>query len=352
MYHAHLRGTHREAGFRWGSLLLKHKNILTGHIPFDITAERMEYAMACEPVYRRYYPEILEEIWGLSEGQQCDGQILKTVLFSMYAIPPFSCCSCFAVSDGENALLGRNSDFLTELEKLNMNVIYRLSDGAYAFTGNTTAFVEMEDGVNEHGLAAGLTTVAPFVRRPGFNAGLLLRYLLEKCRSVPEAIAALNSIPIASPLTLTMADASGSIAVAECLPGRVEIAHTMSGTPQNKKPSFVCATNKFHLPPMTPFNLPDIDDWNAEERYQTMFRALRERKASADSSRTENSTDQNLDFAQNLLSGQNGFICQYDRATGKDTVWSVIYDLKTPRIFRAEGNPSRRTHREDNRFFK
>ena len=23
MYHAHLRGTHREAGFRWGSLLLK-----------------------------------------------------------------------------------------------------------------------------------------------------------------------------------------------------------------------------------------------------------------------------------------------------------------------------------------
>ena len=145
--------------------------------------------MACEPVYRRYYPEILEEIQGLSEGQQCDGQILKTVLFSMYAIPPFSCCSCFAVSDGENALLGRNSDFLTELEKLNMNVIYRLSDGAYAFTGNTTAFVEMEDGVNEHGLAAGLTTVAPFVRRPGFTAGLLLRYLLEKCRAVPEAVA-------------------------------------------------------------------------------------------------------------------------------------------------------------------
>ena len=73
--------------------------------------------MACEPIYRRYYPEIQ----GLSEGQQCDGQVLKTVLFSMYAIP-----------DGENALLGRNSDFLTELEKLNMNVIYRLSDGAYA----------------------------------------------------------------------------------------------------------------------------------------------------------------------------------------------------------------------------
>ena len=337
MYHAHLRGTHREAGFRWGSLLLKHKNILTGHIPFDITAERMEYAMACEPIYRRYYPEIQ----GLSEGQQCDGQVLKTVLFSMYAIP-----------DGENALLGRNSDFLTELEKLNMNVIYRLSDGAYAFTGNTTAFVEMEDGVNEHGLAAGLTTVAPFVRQPGFNAGLLLRYLLEKCRSVPEAVSALNSIPIASPLTLTMADASGSIAVAECLPGRVEITNTMSGTAQKKKNSFVSAANKFHLPPMPPFNLPDIDDWNAEERYQTMLRALRQREASADSSRTENSTDQNLDFAQNLLSGQNGFICQYDRATGKDTVWSVIYDLKTPRIFRAEGNPSRRKHREDNRFFK
>ena len=26
MYHAHFRGTHYEAGYRWGSLLFKHQN--------------------------------------------------------------------------------------------------------------------------------------------------------------------------------------------------------------------------------------------------------------------------------------------------------------------------------------
>ena len=44
MYHAHFRGTHYEAGFRWGSLLLKHQNIILENIPFEITQERIDYA--------------------------------------------------------------------------------------------------------------------------------------------------------------------------------------------------------------------------------------------------------------------------------------------------------------------
>ena len=42
MYHAHFRGTHYEAGFRWGSLLLKHKNIILENIPFEITQELLK----------------------------------------------------------------------------------------------------------------------------------------------------------------------------------------------------------------------------------------------------------------------------------------------------------------------
>lgn len=58
-----------------------------------------------------------------------------------------------------------------------------------------------------------------------------------------------------------------------------------------------------------------------------------------------------LDEAKDLLAGKNGFLCQYDRKTGKDTVWSVIYALKERRIYRAEGNPARRGFKEDRRFF-
>ena len=86
--------------------------------------------MSCLPIYEEYYHEITEEIQGLADGQHCDVRILQAVLFSMYSMPPVCNCSCFAFNAGQEVLLGRNSDFLTEIEKLNLNVIYRLTDGA------------------------------------------------------------------------------------------------------------------------------------------------------------------------------------------------------------------------------
>ena len=198
MYHSHFRGTHYEIGFRWGSLLLRHKNIILNHIPFQITQERIDFALSCIPIYKKYFPEILDEIQGIADGQACSVQMLQAVLFSMYAMPPSCNCSCFAVINDNRAILGRNSDFLTDLEKLNLNVIYKFTADAYSFTGNTTAFVEMEDGVNEHGLAVGLTSVYPYGRAAGFNAGLLLRYFLERCRNIQDVIACLKYLPISS----------------------------------------------------------------------------------------------------------------------------------------------------------
>ena len=333
MYHAHFRGTHYEAGFRWGSLLLKHQNIILENIPFEISQERIDYASSCLPIYEKFYHEIIEEIQGLADGQHCDVRILQAVLFSMYSMPPACNCSCFAFTTGQEILLGRNSDFLTEIEKLNMNVIYRLTDGAYSFTGNTTAFVEVEDGVNEYGLAAGLTSVYPIQHKPGFNAGLLLRYLLEKCKNVSEAISCLHQLPIASAQTLTLADISGEIALVECTPDRVEVTTSFSNTHP-----FVCDTNAFHLTNMMQYNRVGIDDWFAETRFQTMISAF------------QNTKKIDLVFARKLLSGDYGFLCQYDRSTGKDTVWSVIYNLKQHKIYRSEGNPRRCNFKEDTRF--
>ncbi len=62
--------------------------------------------------------------------------------------------------------------------------------------GNTTAFCELEDGVNEYGLAVGLTYVYPTIRKPGWNAGYLVRYLLERCKTVSEALGCLRRLDI------------------------------------------------------------------------------------------------------------------------------------------------------------
>lgn len=89
---------------------------------------------------------------------------------------------------------------------------------------------------------------------------------------------------------------------------------------------------------MMQYNRAGIDDWFAETRFQTMMSAF------------QNTKKFDLVFARKLLSGNYGFLCQYDRSTGKDTVWSVIYDLKQHKIYRSEGNPGRRNFKEDTRF--
>jgi predicted choloylglycine hydrolase len=226
----------------------------------------------------------------------------------------------------------RNSDFLVSIEKLYMNCLYSL-DNAYAFNGNTTAYVEMEDGVNEHGLAAGLCFVYPKVNKPGFNAGMLIRYILEKCKTTGDAITALKSLPIASSQTITLADASGDIAVIECNAEKLVIIRPESGR------NFVAAANCFVSNEMQPYRNTEIDDWRADDRYQTAHDAM-----------ANNPKKLSVEFAEDILAGRYGFMCQYDRKTNADTVWSVVYDLKRKQTWRTEGNPSRKAFIEDARM--
>lgn len=315
MYHARFKGTHYEIGLKWGTQLLKYGNILLDNVPFPISQERIDFARVCRPFYEKWYPQVLEEIKGIAEGQKAEIDKLEAVLFSMYCIMPENKCSCFAFREGEHIVLARNSDFLPETEKLNMNCIYKCSDGSHAFQGNTTAFVEMEDGVNEYGLAIGLTSVYPKGLGYGLNAGMLLRYGMERCRSVDDFIETLRRLPIASSQTFTAVDGMGTAAVIECNTDKVEVCYV------NQRKQFVSAVNTFMLDGMKPYRIKETDDWNAEERYATIDNAFcQERKKEA------------VLFAMDVLSGKYGFICQYDRKTGKDTVWSVIYDVGGKKI--------------------
>lgn len=333
MYHTRFCGTHYDIGHRYGSVLRKNGKFILEQVPWPIGTAQISFAAACRPYYEQYFPKILDEIRGLADGQGCPAARLETVLFCMYCMVPSCHCSHFAVRNQRTVLFGRNSDFLTCIEKLYTNNIYHFTDGAYAFNGNTTAFLEMEDGVNEHGLAAGLTMVPARTVRPGMNAGMVLRMILETCTNVPDAKKLLEKLPLASGQTFVLADREGRIALIECGPSGMEFQ-----IPDGPE-AFVCATNRFHLKSMIGCNGEDVDDWQAEERYQTLLHTLRAGYAAF-----------TLEDAKDLLSGRNGFICQYDRKTGKDTVWSVLYEAGSGRLWRAEGNPSRRSYREDTRF--
>lgn len=213
-----------------------------------------------------------------------------------------------------------------------MNVIYDVPALSRSFTANTTSFIQMEDGVNRHGLAVGLTSVLPRRIKPGMNAGLLLRFFLEKCRNVDEVIQSIAEIPVSSSQTFTAADPSGRIALIECSSEHISVSSTP--LPQD----FLCAVNSFHLTTMDSRQKAAAEGWFSERRYRTMRDSLIKGRVADASS------------APKLLGGEYGFLCQYPPSTGKDTVWSVVYDLANRKIYRAEGNPQRCPFRQEQSF--
>ncbi|MHB1154725.1 MAG: C45 family autoproteolytic acyltransferase/hydrolase [Eubacteriales bacterium] len=328
MYHGRFKGSHYDAGYKYGNLIKKNGVLLNSCPTFPVDEARIAFGKVCVNEVKKYYPEVVEEVLGLADGNGASFDFLAAMIFTMYCYDTGTHCSCFAFKKSESAVFGRNSDFLVSIEKLYMNVLYKL-DNAYSFNGNTTAFVEMEDGVNEYGLAVGLTFVPVKRVKAGFNVGILTRYLLEKCRSVDEAMNCIKKLPIASGGTLTIADAFGNMAVVELSADEIEII--------SPNDNFVCTANIFNSDKMRKYYLPDFDTWQAKERYDTMNAAL-------------SHNEHTVSFAEKLLSGKYGFMCQYNRKDNADTVWSVVYDLAGKKIYRVEGNPGRKAFKEDIRF--
>ena len=328
MYHGRFKKSHYEAGYRFGVLSLKNGHTLNDKIALHMTQEKRKFMQKCLPFYQKEYPEILEEIKGIADGQGISYEDLLVFLLTMYCFDMNFHCTCFAYADENQIIFGRNSDFLIALEKLYMNCLYQLGD-VYHFQGNTTAFVEMEDGINEHGLAVGLTFICPTQIKPGLNAGMLVRYLLEKCKTTKEAIAALKRLPIASSQTITLADCYGDIVVVECDCEGIEMIR-----PKNNE-NFVVTTNHFHSKTFINKRVSGFDDWNSDERYHKAYLDFKEIGSMF-----------SMDSAVKILSDTS----QRNRKNGGDTVWSVIYDIKNKSILRVEGNPSRKKYKKDERW--
>lgn len=329
MYHSRYKGSHYQAGFRYGEILKKNGVSLENMETMIVPKERVEYFKQTEPIYKEQFPEVLEEIKGMSEGNGIEYQQLASVLLSMYSYTIYNFCTCIAFLTKDNHIVfGRNSDFLTSLEKAYSSCYYQL-DTSYQFIGNTTAFVEMEDGINEHGLAVGLTFVYAKEKVPGLNAGMLVRYLLEKCKTVKECLTALETLTIGSSQTLTIVD-STEMVIVECNPYQKVIIRP-------KDNAYVFTTNDFQSNSMQKYRHDLEDTIHSQERFLVAKEALSKTK------------ELSLTFMQELLSGKHGFMCQYDRKTGIDTVWSSIYDITDKRIYRVEGNPSRKRYIEDKR---
>lgn len=328
MYHSRFSSSHYNAGLKYGLKLKNNRKYIDEKLK-NINSEMLDFGLKSAIICKKEYPEFLDELKGISDGLEVDFSCFSSFIFCMYNFMFNNYCSCFTFKDCENIIFGRNSDYLVEFKNVCDSCYYHL-DNSYSFVGNTTAMSEIEDGVNEFGFAAGLTFVYPSLIKPGLNGGVIVRNLLEKCRDVNEGIEKLKNLTISSSQNILMADRYGYMALVECNCEDINIIR--------QKNNFLCCKNDFNSIKMKKYSCSIEDEIYSRERYKTMYNFLLKQKKCL------------FEYASSLLKGKNGFMCDYDKHSKMDTLWSSVYVLNKNEAYIYDGNPKRKTYKVDKRL--
>lgn len=232
-----LRGGYYEMGLQYGRRLARR-----GFDPPPASPEKIAFAGECEEVVARHAPKLLDELRGVVDGGRLDADPVRAFALALGEGPA---CSVVAIS-GEHTvdgrpLFGRNFDFL-EWDLPYQETYRTYPAGRLASLGCTDVMVGREDGVNEAGLAMAQTHVSGRGHEAGVLFSIAGRIILDRCRSVPEAVALLREVPHVRANNWLLADAGGNIAVVEACPGGVAATYASDG--------FVVATNHFRSPEM------------------------------------------------------------------------------------------------------
>jgi predicted choloylglycine hydrolase len=177
-------------------------------------------------LFERHMPElvpVLDRLAGQVEGPYADALLTMTGLRPFFA-------GCSQVG-GPNSLL-RNYDF--DPDDCEGTVV--ASHFLRRVIGTQDTGWGLLDGMNDAGLAVSLTFGGRFEHGPGFGVILVLRYLLETCAGVDEAVDRLRSIPVSLPQNITLVDAD-----------RAATVYVGPDIPLTAAPD-ACATNHQHLP--------------------------------------------------------------------------------------------------------
>lgn len=164
--------------------------------------------LTCRNALKEYMPELMptyEKILDISGGRDIVARAL-----SMYCPPAyFSACSQAIWVRGDNPLLIRSYDY--HPEHFEGVMLFSQWDKRKVI-GMSDCLWGLVDGFNDSGLAISLAFGGRTSTGIGFGIPLILRYALETCDTVEEAVAVLRRVPSHMSYNLSLVDKSGGFA--------------------------------------------------------------------------------------------------------------------------------------------
>jgi predicted choloylglycine hydrolase len=183
-------------------------------------------ARRARTLFEEHLPELVPLLDRLAD--QVDRPHARTLLTMAAVTPFFAACT----QAGGNGRLLRNYDFRPDdcegaiVRSRFLRPVIGMQEGGWGLL----------DGMNDAGLAVSLTFGGRLVSGPGFAVNIVLRLLLETCRTVTEAVERLRTIPIMIPWNVTLVDADRAVTV--YLGPDIELTEAPDA----------CAANHQHLP--------------------------------------------------------------------------------------------------------
>ena len=343
MYHPRFKGQPYEMGKKMGTFFKKAKV----KFPINLDPFQIEFGKKSGKLLQEYFPEAVAEIKGITDVIELNNELFTSWMMCMGCCLEISDgasvevrgCTAFSFTHKGKVIHGRDNDLPPFLKRVSKSIYYQ-PENKLRFILNTSSFINGEEGINEFGLVVAMTFVKPKIEeiKPGINSVFLVRYLLENCKTVADGIEALQKLPIASSCNILLTDKKGDMVVVECNPVKLNIRYPEQNNYGN---NFIITVNHFTSKEMWKHDASNRMLFSSGKRYQTVLNAL-----------TKMEFNDCVQYAKDILRGEFGFICQYERNLNFETIWSSVFDISGNKIYRAEGNPQKVKYIEDKRLFK
>lgn len=181
----------------------------------DINASALRYA---EKQFHHHLPEI-EPIYQQLRDIANDDPVAAQFLTG-FQPPPYLVNCSQAVLIGDKPLLIRNYDLSPDLSE---NLVSQTHWLGRKVMGSNECLWGLNDGINQSGLVASLTFGGSQEVGVGFGVPFIMRYLLQICDNVREAIDVLKRVPSHMAYNITLLDRNADFATVMIAPNKEAI---------------------------------------------------------------------------------------------------------------------------------
>ena len=278
-------------------------------------------------VYKKYYPEMLQELEAMAESGNFNKDKLiysflcDEILWYKDKFNPKKACTIFGVKSKNGIFVGRNYDWLPIAEKFfeaykfdnpKRNAFIALTDmgiGIGAEANPKEMYYNADDVINNKGLFVGITFAYTDKWSHGLSCIHMTKLIAETCSTTKEAIKVFEKIPLCCPKNFFIADKNGDMAIVEHTSEKFKVRYP--------KDDVLIQTNHYVDPELANEDtvLREVPYHNTFIRYYETLQKINFKKDKF-----------NFSDIIKVLGAPNSYTCQ--NFPGVKTIWTLALDMK------------------------